>query len=172
MIIKTDRLLLRPLCSGDLKTVHEYAGDIENTKYMLFLPNATEKETEAFLAYVEQEWEKEYPSAFEFAIVLNGVQIGGISISIGETPNQGELGWILNKRYWSLGYVSEAAVAVLDFAKTQLHLKKVIARCDFRNAPSARVMEKIGMRLIDDTGTRTYTKRDETARELTYMIEL
>jgi RimJ/RimL family protein N-acetyltransferase len=87
MIIKTDRLLLRPLCSSDLKTVHEYAGDIENTKYMLFLPNATEKETEAFLAYVEQEWKKEHPSAFEFAIVLNGVQIGGISISIGETPN-------------------------------------------------------------------------------------
>jgi RimJ/RimL family protein N-acetyltransferase len=78
----------------------------------------------------------------------------------------------LNKRYWNLGYVSEAAVAVLDFAKNSLHLQTVIARCDFRNAPSARVMEKIGMRLIDDTGTRTYTKRDETARELTYMIEL
>ena len=49
MTIRTDRLLLRPLCSSDLKTVHEYAGDAENTKYMLFLPNTTEQETADFL---------------------------------------------------------------------------------------------------------------------------
>lgn len=171
MIIKTDRLLLRPLCLRDLKTVHEYACDIENTKYMRFLPNATEKETETFLSSVEQEWQKEHPSSFEFAIVLNDVQIGAVSISLGGTENQGEMGWILNKKYWNSGYVSEAAVAVLDFAKTQLHLQRVIAQCDWRNIASAKVMEKIGMRLVDENGMRTYAKREETARELTYMIE-
>ncbi len=33
-------------------------------------------------------------------------------------------------------------------------------------------MEKIGMSLIDDKGMRTYVKREESARELTYCIEL
>lgn len=171
MTIRTDRLLLRPLCLCDLKTVHEYACDSENTKYMLFLPNASEQETERFLCSVEQEWQQEHPSAFEFAIVFNGVQIGAISISLCETINQGEIGWILNKNYWNCGYASEAAAAVLDFAKTQLRLQRVIAQCDWRNIASARVMEKIGMQLIDENGTRVYVKREETARELTYMIE-
>ncbi len=171
MIIKTERLMLRPLCLSDLKTVHEYASDLENTKYMLFLPNATVKETESFLHSVEQEWQQEYPSSFEFAIVLDGVQIGAISISLGEKLNQGEIGWILNKKYWNRGYASEAADAVLEFAKTQLHLQCVIAQCDWRNTASAKVMEKVGMRLIDENGSRTYIKREETARELTYMIE-
>lgn len=172
MIIRTDRLLLRPLCLNDLKTVHEYACDSENTKYMLFLPNTTERETEDFLYSVEREWQQEHPSSFEFAIVLDGVQIGAVSISLDEITNQGEIGWILNKKYWNHGYVSEAATAVLNFAKTQLHLHKVIAQCDWRNIASAKVMEKIGMRLIDENGNRTYVKREESARELTYMIEL
>lgn len=135
------------------------------------MPNATEQETESFLRMVEEEWNQEYPSSFEFAIVLDDVQIGAISISLGEISNQGEIGWILNKKYWNRGYVTEAANAVLKFAKTQLHLQYVIAQCDLRNIASAKVMEKIGMRLIDETGSRTYVKREETARELTYRIE-
>jgi RimJ/RimL family protein N-acetyltransferase len=138
---------------------------------MLFLPNSTEQETADFLSSVEQEWQQEHPSAFEFAIVLDDVQIGAVSISLDEITNQGEIGWILNKKYWNYGYVSEAAKAVLDFAKNQLHLQRVIAQCDWRNIASARVMEKTGMQLIDEHGTRTYVKREETARELTYMIE-
>lgn len=60
----------------------------------------------------------------------------------------------------------------MEFAKNKLKLQEVIAQCDSRNIASARVMEKIGMRLIDKNGIRTYVKRKETARELTYMIEL
>ncbi len=46
--IKTERLILRPLERNDLDTTHEYAGDVENTKYMIHLPNNTIKETEQF----------------------------------------------------------------------------------------------------------------------------
>ena len=172
MIIKTQRLLLRPLSLSDFKTVHEYASDIENTKYMLFLPNTSEMETKDFLTSVELEWQKEEPSFFEFAIILNDEHIGAVSISLDNEKYQGSIGWILNKRYWNLGYAQEAACAILEFAKNKLKLQKVIAQCDSRNIASARVMEKIGMRLIDKNGIRTYVKRKETARELTYMIEL
>lgn len=171
MTIRTERLLLRPLCLNDLKTVHAYASDLENTQYMLFLPNETEQETAAFLSSVEQEWAKEQPECFEFAIVLDDIQIGAVSICLDEIPGQGEIGWILNKKYWGCGYATEAAGAVLRFAKRQLQLRRIIAHCDWRNLPSAKVMEKIGMQLADENGTRTYVKREETARELTYIIE-
>ena len=171
MIIKTERLLLRPLCLKDLKTVHAYASDLENTQYMLFLPNETEQETAAFLSSVEQEWAKEHPECFEFAIVLDDIQIGAVSICLDEIPGQGEIGWILNKKYWGCGYATEAAMAVLDFANEQLQLQSVIAHCDWRNLPSAGVMKKIGMQLVDENGTRTYVKREEIAQELTYKIE-
>lgn len=34
-VLKTERLVLRPLDIEDLDTVHEYASDVENTKYMI-----------------------------------------------------------------------------------------------------------------------------------------
>ncbi|MBE6569118.1 MAG: GNAT family N-acetyltransferase [Ruminococcaceae bacterium] len=172
MTIKSERLVLRPLCSKDIETVHEYTSDIENTKYMVYLPNITEQETQNFLSSVEQEWKKKQPGFYEFAIVLDGLQIGHISIYLTKIPNEGRLGWIINKKFWNHGYASEAATALLSFAKTKLHLEKVIAHCDGRNAASQRVMEKIGMSLMDANGTRTYKKREETAQELTYMVEL
>jgi len=171
MTIKTERLLLRPLCLKDLESVHEYSSDIENTKYMVYLPNITEQETQNFLSSVEQEWKQKQPKFYEFAIVLDGLQIGHISIYLTSIANEGRIGWILNKKFWNYGYASEAATAMLSFARTELHLQKVIAHCDGRNAPSKRVMEKIGMLLVDDNGTRTYKKREETAQQLTYMIE-
>lgn len=166
--IKTERLLLRPLNIGDLNTVHEYASDVENSRYMMFLPNETIEETAEFLTRVTAEWEKSEPTFYEFAVVLNALQIGAVSVYLDEKKEVGELGWVLNRKYQKMGYASEAARAVKDFAFNVLHLKKLIAQCDHRNAPSYRVMEKIGFKIESDNGTRYYAKRNETARELTY----
>ena len=172
MQITTDRLILRPLCMADKETVDEYAGAVENTKYMFYLPNETLQATAAFLASVEAEWKKEKPDCFEFAIVFKGRQIGATSICINDEGRQkGEIGWIINKKYWNQGYASEAALALLEYAKTNLNLKSVVAHCDYRNTASYKLMEKIGMKLIDNQGTRTYNN-GETAKELTYLIEL
>ena len=47
--IYTDRLMLRPFTLNDLESTHLYAGDIDNSKYMIYLPNETKEQTEKFL---------------------------------------------------------------------------------------------------------------------------
>ena len=49
--IKTDRFVLRPLSINDLDTVHIYASDPENTRFMMWLPNDTKEETARELTY-------------------------------------------------------------------------------------------------------------------------
>lgn len=56
LTIKTERLTLKPLGMKYLETVHEYASDLENTKYMLFLPNESIEETKEFLQMADKEW--------------------------------------------------------------------------------------------------------------------
>ena len=58
MELKSERLLLRPLGMQYLESVHEYASDLENTKYMVYLPNAALEETVAFFQNLEKEMEK------------------------------------------------------------------------------------------------------------------
>lgn len=169
--IKTERLLLRPLSVRDLKTVHEYASDIENCRYMMWLPNATIAETAAFLSSAAKEWGKPEPEFYEFAVVLGELQIGAVSLCLDEKREVAEIGWILNKRYQKRGYAAEAALAVKDFARRTLHVKKLVAHCDYRNEPSYRLMEKIGLKRESVVGTRFYPKRNETAAELTYSYE-
>lgn len=168
--IKMDRLLLRPLSIDDLNSVHTYASDRDNTRYMVWLPNDTKEETAQFLSRVTEEWKKATPDFYEFAITLDGKQIGAISCALNEQRDEGELGWIINKRYWKMGYAAEAAFAIKDFAINELKVKKLTANCDYRNADSYRLMEKIGLKLESDNGMRTYHKTGETAREFVYSM--
>ena len=155
---------------SDLQSVHEYASNVENTRFMLRLPNRSVRETEEFLNGAVREWEKDNPSFFEFAVVLNGRQIGAVSAYLDENRQNAEFGWILNKKYQHNGYAVEAALALKDFVFNVLRVKKIIAQCDCRNEASYRLMEKIGLKLESDDGTRIYAKNGETARELTYSL--
>ena len=87
--LKTQQLVLRPLGTEYLQTVHAYASDLENTKYMMHLPNETLEETLAFLKNAEAEWEKESPSFYEFAVLYEGRQIGAVSVYLEECADGG-----------------------------------------------------------------------------------
>ena len=58
----------------------------------------------------------------------------------------GELGYVLAKPYWGLGYATEAAAAVLKFGFTQLGLSLIESNAMPENLASLRVMAKLGLR--------------------------
>lgn len=171
-VIKTERLMLRPLGTDDLETTHAYAGDAETTKYMFYLPNDTIEETGQFLQNTAAEWEKDNPSFYEFAVILEGKHIGAVSVSLDESRREGELGWVLHRDYQGKGYATEAAKAVLDFAVSRLKVEKIVAHCDARNQPSQRVMRKLGLTLERDDGTRRNRGSDEAVQELMYALKI
>jgi RimJ/RimL family protein N-acetyltransferase len=155
----------------DLQTVHEYASDPETTKYMLYLPNKKLEETHSFLARVSAEWQKEEPSFYEFAIIYNSIHIGAVSVYLNKEKTEGELGWILNKKYWGKGFATEAALAVKSFAVKELKVKKLVAHCDSRNLKSAHVMEKIGLS-FESEGERRYPDERGSAGEFKYSCDI
>ena len=145
MEIKTERLLLRPLGTEFLQSTHEYASDIENTKYMIALPNESLDETKAFLTACENEWKKEKPSFYEFAVLKDSIHIGAVSIYMNETFDAAILGWIFAPEHHGFGYAGEAAEAIMQFAKEKLSIRHFIAHCDSENTASERVMQKLGL---------------------------
>ncbi len=172
MNIQTERLLLVPQGPQYLKSTHEYASDLENTKYMVNLPNIDINETKEFLDRAQAEWQKSTPEFYEFAILLNHLHIGAVSIYISEDNSEGELGWIISNKYWGHGYAAEAAREVINYAIQELNIRKFIAHCDSENANSYRVMEKLGMTLADRTNGRKNKCSDEDREELMYVLEI
>ena len=171
MKIKTERLTLRPIQVGDEKEIHEYAGD-KSITMCFWLPNETFEETADFVRINADEWNSEDQTNYEFVILLDGKIIGGCDCELGhsEDGSFAALGWIINKAYRNQGYASEAASAVLDFAFENLGADKVYAQCDINNPASLGVMLKIGMKCINDKGTRTYPRTGITSGEYTCMI--
>lgn len=146
IVIETDRLLIVPMEMKYLHSTHEYAADLENTIYMLNLPNETLEETKGFIEYAEEEWGKSEPSFFEFAILMDNEHVGAISLYPDDNnPLSAELGWTVNKRYWRKGICTEAAKALMEYAVKRYGINRFIAHCDSENVASRAVMEKIGM---------------------------
>lgn len=168
--IPTPRLTLRPLGTEFLESAHQYSSDAENTKYMMFLPNESIDETRAFLLACESEWAKPEPAFYEFAILTDGVHIGAVSIYPNEQKDAAELGWILNPSYHNRGYATEAARAVMDFAKAELNIHRFVAHCDTENIASRKVMEKLGFVRTAETGGRKNKGSDEERHEYTYEL--
>lgn len=179
--LKTRRLVLKPLGTEYLQTVHAYASDLENTKYMMHLPNETIEETLEFLKGTEAEWEKEAPSFYEFAVLYEGRQIGAVSVYLeegadGETDGRrgsahsGELGWVFHKDYWGQGFASEAAGALMEYAVRKLNIRHFIAHCDAENPGSYRVMEKLGMTRTAVSHDRKNRASDEARTEYQYEM--
>ncbi len=171
MKITTKRLTLRPIQAGDEKEVHEYAGDRSLTM-MFFLPNDSFEETVDFVRRNAEEWDSEDQTSFEFVILLDGKIIGGCGCDLGRSADRScaSMGWIIRRDCRNRGYASEAASAVLDFVFENLKINMVYAQCDIMNPASLHVMRRIGMKCVDDRGTRTYPKTGKTSGEYTCMI--
>lgn len=101
-----------------------------------------------------ESWIASHPEAFEtgkhvvFAITLrdNHELIGAMGLVLNLDQEKAELGYWIGKPYWSRGYCTEAARAVLHFAFTEFRLNRVHAHHFTHNPASGRVLQKVGMR--------------------------
>ncbi len=170
MEINSERLVLAPLGTQYFKTTLGYSTDLENTKYMVFLPLENREEVRQFLENAEKEMKKDHPTYYEFAIILNHQHIGAVSVYFDDSPECGELGWILAKEYWGNGYVCEAAKAIVKYFAEEMNINHFIAHCDSENYASRRVMEKLGMHFVRQYGGRKNRSSDEMREECLYEL--
>jgi len=74
----------------------------------------------------------------------------GFLNSFPELIGEPEIGWRLPRALWGAGYATEAAIASRDdFFRTTNH-DHLISLSNPRNVASERIMEKLGMRRVDD----------------------
>jgi RimJ/RimL family protein N-acetyltransferase len=63
-----------------------------------------------------------------------------------------EIGWTLAEPFWSKGYASEAATAVIAFAFSERKLAVIYAQTSDTNLPSTRMMNRLGFTFRPELG--------------------
>ncbi|HWV02586.1 MAG TPA: GNAT family protein [Devosia sp.] len=147
--METERLKLRPFNRGDVDAVFAYRSLPAVARYLFDDPMSHEECAEAVRLRAGQ-----IAFAGEGDKILLAVERKADSRLIGEVSliwrsiadEQAEIGYILHPEAQGQGHATEAAQALLGFAFGQVRLHRVYARCDARNAASAKVMARLGMR--------------------------
>ena len=99
-----------------------------------------------------------------------GLTVGDLAFHwVSERDRTAEVGFVFDPRYQGKGFATEAACALLDWAFTEAGFHRVIGRTEARNAASARVLEKLGMRLEARLVENEWVK-GEWQSELVYAI--
>ena len=164
--VRTDRLVLR------LATVD----DMESTWQIRRLPAVSQWMTSG--ADDREEFAATFAQPDRLAkilvVELDGRQIGDLMVSVEDAwaqtevadqarGVQAELGWVIDPACAGNGFATEAASALLRICFVELGLRRVYAQCFADNAPSWRIMEKLGMRREE------YAVRDSLHRSGQWM---
>ena len=166
VILKTDRLILRPWKESDLDDFYAYAS-VDGVGQMAgWLPHKDIEETHAILTrFIE--------GKKTFALEHQGKVIGSLGIELYReelypelVPLQGRaIGYILSKEYWGQGLMPEAVNAVICwlFGKVQLDFI-FVGHFDW-NRQSKRVIEKCGFHYLASTKYETRYGTVETTMD-------
>ena len=144
--LHTERLVLRPHRMEDAPAVQRLAGERRIFETTLRIPHP-------YKLHMAEEWLATHPEHYaqgksaQFAICLrDGEQlIGAIGLEFHPEYPRAELGYWVGVEFWSKGYCTEAARAVLGYGFAQRGLHRIYATHFGTNPASGRVMQKVGM---------------------------
>lgn len=145
--IETERLRLRLHRPDDLDALLDYYSDPEVARYTPFVA-WTRADAEEYLEKRLRRTGIERPdTALGLVIERNGRVIGDVILwPADDTLLRGEMGWALHPDTVGHGYATEAVRALIRIAFETYGMRRLIAQLDPRNAPSARLCERVGMK--------------------------
>jgi RimJ/RimL family protein N-acetyltransferase len=170
--LETERLVLRPFEERDYDALYSIHSDVEVARYLYNEPRDREQVRELLgrkSAGTEWRNEGDWLSA---AVVLreSGDVVGDIALNwVSSEHRTGEIGFVFDPAHQGRGYATEAARAFLQLAFEGFGLHRVIGRTEARNAASARVLAKLGMRCEAQLVENEWVK-GEWQSELVYAL--
>jgi RimJ/RimL family protein N-acetyltransferase len=169
--LTTDRLKIRALTPDDLERHFAMFSDPEVVRYLYFGPF----DRSAALDHLTRRTSEDLPSEggwINFGVELKdeGILIGELAMGfISVTHAHYEVGYVFDPMYAGNGYATEGAEVIVELAFSGLGAHRVSGRLDARNTPSARVLEKLGMRPEANFVENEFVKGEWTD-ELVYAI--
>lgn len=142
---ETSRLRLRRPTLDDAEAIFDYASDPKVTRFLVFITHREVETVRTFLRELLEAMAKGNRYAWAITLPKDDRPIGMFEFRIHGT--HAEFGYVLSRRHWGNGYMSEAIQPILDWALQQDEIYRVWALCDVENQQSARVLEKLGLTL-------------------------
>lgn len=146
-ILETERLLLRQLETDDASFILEL---LNEPSFIQNIGDRNVRTLEDACAYIVNGPVKSYErngfGLYLVALKDTNESIGMCGLIRREGLEDVDIGYALFPKFWSKGYAVEAALAVKEYARDVIGLKRIVAIVDPANDSSIRVLEKLGLK--------------------------
>lgn len=169
LMLRTDRLTLRPWFESDADTLFKYASDPDVGSRAGWPPHSSVEESLEIIRTV-------FHNGSTWAIELNatGEAIGAIGYgpscecNLPAREEEPLCGYWIAKPYWNQGICTEALQAMLGYIRRTTDIPSLISGHFVDNPASGRVMEKCGFRPTGETciDENQYQGKDRPIRVL------
>jgi UDP-4-amino-4,6-dideoxy-N-acetyl-beta-L-altrosamine N-acetyltransferase len=140
-VLRGERVLLRPLVSGDLRRCVKWFSDPQIIRFLGRNTPVTFAE--------EEKWFRDYERRTDeqiFAIEVDGRHLGNLGLhKIDRTHRKADIGIVIGEpEYWSKGIGTEAMRVALRYGFDALGLNKISLDVLEYNARAIRMYERVG----------------------------
>jgi RimJ/RimL family protein N-acetyltransferase len=161
---RSARLTLRRLRADDLPRFQAYRHDAEVGRYQGWEP-ASDEEARTFLVEMSGAWFGRLGEWLQIAIAdaADDLLLGDVGLFVAE------FGITLARAAQGKGLAEEAGRTLIDGLRAHTAVRRLVAITDTRNAPSARLLRRLGMELEAETAAEF---RGEPCREWHFSLTL
>jgi len=144
-VIDTGRMILRRFSLDDLQAFYQLASRPEIIRYAQSAPVASlEQARELMIAAPFHDYATYGYGRFACVWKETGEVIGFSGVKFVPEIGDTELGYRFLAEHWGKGLATEAGRASIEFARSDLGLKRLVAMVHPDNVASARVLAKLG----------------------------
>jgi [ribosomal protein S5]-alanine N-acetyltransferase len=150
IVVQTKRLILRHATADDAAFVLRL---LNEPSFLRFIEDRGVRTLDDARGYIAERFAGSYQRyGFGMWVVERSDTAGAIGISglvKRATLPEPDIGFAFLPEYWARGYALESALAVRDHAFGALALPRLLAIANQDNAPSIRILERLGMSLSE-----------------------
>lgn len=166
--LETPRLLIRPMTLDDATDLHEVYSDAETMQFLTAeLPRTLDETLEWMVPKIEQQ-RRDGISLWSAVLRSSGKVVGDCGLQWADDEHSVmELGFRLNRAFWSRGLGREAASACIAAGIEQLRQRRLVSGTDVSNVRARRLLERLGMRYLREVDWfgRTMAEYELNARD-------
>ena len=168
-IFKTPRLSLRAVDFSDIDLVWDATRFEGFNDGMTWDPPASKEEIIQVTERNLEHWQQGKDYVFTVCLRDPAIAIGRVGLLKVADSDTWNIGFWVHPDYWSNGYASEAAQAVLDFGFDVLQAKKVVTAHAIWNKRSQHVIQGLGFRYIREN-PEGFSKNGKPVAEYEYEL--
>lgn len=164
MLIKTNRLVIRPIVQNDWQSMQAIWADFNTSSFARYdMPHETSEENVKARIHRWEDASKSGTEHMFFAVCLDQSVIGYIAFNKREDSH--EIGYCFHSAYHGKGYAKESHLALFQHLRS-LGITRFTAGTALNNTPSVRLLKSLGFTLTEREKVSFY--KDENGNDITF----